>query len=81
MIQPRKFLIFGKKPEIFLRVWLFGVGKKFVPLIQGSPKVVRSGGWGGGGGENRKFYWEETFLPGKETLMMSDFDNSNLFQS
>ena len=29
VIQPGKILILGEKPEISLRVWLFGVGKKF----------------------------------------------------
>ena len=37
VIQPGKILIFGKKPEISLRVPLFGVDKKFVPLMQGFP--------------------------------------------
>ena len=37
VIQPGKILILGKKPEISLRVRLFGVGKKFVPLMQGFP--------------------------------------------
>ena len=35
LIQLGKILILGKKPEISLRVWLFGVGKKFVSLMQG----------------------------------------------
>ena len=84
MIQPGKILIFGKKPEIFLRVWLFGVGKKLVPLMQGFPnsgkgwEEVISPQWSG---ENRKFYWGGNFLPGKWNLRMSDFDDSNLFQS
>ena len=33
VIQPRQNLISGKKPEISLKVELFGVGKKFVPLM------------------------------------------------
>ena len=33
VIQPGKYLIFGKKPEISLKVGLFGVGKKFVSLM------------------------------------------------
>ena len=37
VIQQGKILILGKKPEISLRVWLFGVGKKFVSLMQGLP--------------------------------------------
>ena len=44
VMQPEKILIFGKKPEISLKVWLFGVGKKFVPLMQGFPN---SGKWWG----------------------------------
>ena len=48
MIQPGKNLIFGNKLKIFLKVGLFGVGKKFVPLMQG---FRASGeGWGLGGG-------------------------------
>ena len=43
-MQPEKILIFGKKPEISLKVWLFGVGKKFVPLMQGFPNSGK--GWG-----------------------------------
>ena len=39
VIQPGKVLIFGKKPEIFLIVQLFGVG--IVPLMQGFPIVLR----------------------------------------
>ena len=84
MIQPGKIITFGKKPEISLRVWLFGIGKKLVPLMQGFPnsgkgwKEVNSPQWSG---ESRKFYWGENFLPGKWNLRMSDFDDSNLFQS
>ena len=37
VIQPGKVLIFGKKSELSLRVRLFGVGKTFVPLMQGFP--------------------------------------------
>ena len=33
VIQPGKYLIFGEKPEISLKVGLFGVGKKFVSLM------------------------------------------------
>ena len=33
VIQAGQNLIFGKKPEISLKVELFGVGKKFVPLM------------------------------------------------
>ena len=44
VIQPEKILIFGKKPEIFLKVRLSGVGKKFVPLMQGFPNSGK--GWG-----------------------------------
>ena len=33
VMQPVKNLIFGKKPETSLEVGLFGVGKKFVPLM------------------------------------------------
>ena len=63
VIQPEKILIFGKKPEIFLKVRLSAVGKKFVPLIQGFPNsgkgwrevnsasgVGRIGNFTGGGG-------------------------------
>ena len=32
-MQAGKNLIFGKKPETSLKVGLFGVGKKFVPLM------------------------------------------------
>ena len=48
--------------------------QKFVTLMQGvnSPQC---------GGENQKFYWRGTFLLGEGNLRMSDFDNSNLFQS
>ena len=84
MIQPGKIIIFGKKPEISLRIWLFRIGKKLIPLMQGFPnsgkewKEVNSPQWSG---ESRKFYWGENFLPGKWNLRMSDFDDSNLFQS
>ena len=44
VMQPEKILIFGKKPEISLKVWLFEVGKKFVPLMQGFPNSGK--GWG-----------------------------------
>ena len=44
VIQPEKNFIFGKKPEISLRVWLFGVGKKMVPLMQDFPNSGK--GWG-----------------------------------
>ena len=59
VIQPGKVVIFGKRPEISLRVRLFGVGKKFSPLMQGFPNSGK--GWGEAnspqrGGENRKFY-------------------------
>ena len=30
VIQPGKIIIFGKKLEISLRVWLFGVGKNLL---------------------------------------------------
>ena len=59
MIQSGKILIFGKKPEKSLRVRLFGVGKKFVPLMQGFKnsgkgwREVNSPQWGG---ENHKCY-------------------------
>ena len=33
VMQPGKNLIFGKKPETSLKVGLFGVAKKFVPLL------------------------------------------------
>ena len=33
VIQPGKNLIFGKKPEISLKVGFFEVGKKFIPLM------------------------------------------------
>ena len=44
VIQPGKIFTFGKKPEISLRVWLFGVGKKMVPLMQDFPNSSK--GWG-----------------------------------
>ena len=37
VIQPGKIVISGEKPEISLKVQLFGVGKKFVQLMQGFP--------------------------------------------
>ena len=46
MIQPRKILVFGKKPEISLKIRLFGVGKKFIIMMQGFPnsgKELRRG--------------------------------------
>ena len=46
VIQAGKVFIFGKKPEISLRVWLFGVGKKFVLLMQGFPNSGKGGGEG-----------------------------------
>ena len=46
MIQPGKILIFGKKPEISLKVRFFGVGKKFIPLMQGFPNSGKE--WGRG---------------------------------
>ena len=45
LIQPEKILIFEKKPEISLKVWLFGVGKKSVSLMEGFPSSGK--GWGG----------------------------------
>ena len=33
MIHSRQNLIFGKKPEISLKVRLFGVGKEIFPLV------------------------------------------------
>ena len=59
MIQPGKILIFEEKPEISLKVGLFGVGKKFLPFMQGFPNSVK--GWGEvnchqWSGENWKFY-------------------------
>ena len=88
VIQPGKILTFRKKPEISLKVRLFGVEKKFVPLMQGFPnsgkgwEEVKSPQWGG---ENQKFYCGRKggafFLPGEGNLSMSDFDNLNLFQS
>ena len=44
VIQPGKLVILGEKPEISLKVQLFGVGKKFVPLMQGFPNSVRGEG-------------------------------------
>ena len=44
-MQSGKILIFEKKPEISLRVWLFGVGKKCIPLIQGFSNIGK-GWWG-----------------------------------
>ena len=73
VIQSGKIPIFGKKPEISLRVRLFGAAKKFVPLMKGFPNSGKR--WG----ENRKFSWAEIFLPGEGNLSMSDSDNSNLF--
>ena len=64
---------------------LFGVCKKFVPLVWGFPNSGK--GWGEvnspqWGGKNQKCYWGGGFfLPGEGNLRMSDFDNSNLFQS
>ena len=49
MIQPGKNLIFGNKPKVFLKVGLFGVGKKFVPLMQGFRNSGEGWGLGGGG--------------------------------
>ena len=46
VIQPGKILIFGKKPEISLKVRFFGVGKKFIPLMQGFPNSGKE--WGRG---------------------------------
>ena len=62
MIQSGKILIFGKKPERSLRVRLFGVGKKFVPLMQG----FKNSGKGWGGGKFSPVGWEESeiFLRG-----------------
>ena len=87
MIQSGKILIFGKKPERSLRVRLFGVGKKFVPLMQG----FKNSGKGWGGGKFSPVGWEESeiFLRGGEgivllgegNLRMSDFDDSSLFQT
>ena len=34
VVKPGKNLILKKKPEISLKVKLFGVGKKFVPLMR-----------------------------------------------
>ena len=48
-IQSGKILIFGKKPGISLRLRLFGVAKKFVPLMKGFPNSGKK--WR----ENRKF--------------------------
>ena len=45
VIQPGKIIILGEKPEISLRVWLFGVGKKFVSLMQAFPNSGK-GWWG-----------------------------------
>ena len=45
VMQPGKILIFEKKPEISLRVWLFEVGKKRVLLMQGFPNSGK--GWRG----------------------------------
>ena len=53
VIQPGKILTFGKKPEISLKVRLFGVEKKFVPLMQGFPNSGK--GWG----ESEILLWEE----------------------
>ena len=65
-----KFLFLGK-PEISLKNRLFGVGKKFVPLMQGFPNSGK--GWEGGelnspqwGRENRRFYWGTFFTGSKE---------------
>ena len=74
VIQPGKILIFGKKPEIFLILQLFGVG--IVPLMQGFPNSVK-GILPSGMGRIVNFTGRVDFLTG----MMSDFDNSNLFQS
>ena len=60
VIQPGKTLILGKKPEISLKVQLFGFGKKFVPLMKGFPnsgKEWREVNSPQLGGENWKFYW------------------------
>ena len=84
VIQPEKIVISGEKPEISLKVQLFGVGKKFVQLMQGFP----NSGKGCGGGKFPPVRWAESeilpggiFLPGKGNLRMSDFDDLNLFQS
>ena len=43
VIQSGKIPIFGKKPEISLRVRLFGAAKKFVPLMKGFPNSDKGG--------------------------------------
>ena len=42
---------------------------------------ISSKGWGESSGGDQKFYWKVAGLPGKGNLKMSDFDDSNLFQS
>ena len=44
VIKPGKLVILEGKPEISLKVQLFGVGKKFVPLMEGFPNSVRGEG-------------------------------------
>ena len=84
LIQPEKIIIFEKKPEISLKVRLFGVGKKSVSLMEGFPSSGK--GWGG---EVNRPSWVRRIgnftngggsgLTGEGNLRRSDFDDSNLF--
>ena len=56
VMQSGKIPIFGKKPEISLRVRLFGAAKKFVPLMKGFPNSGKRWGRIGNFPGGRFFY-------------------------